>query len=163
MQKELLTKGITVRNHPSLRWLFPLWQPKIWRSQSANITSPISRTGRTTPPSNAPSPAEKKLCPPRLANEKRWRATAFQDASARFVNFRQREASWTAPVLWRFHIGPAKQASANETERGSVSRSISDLQTLQFIPNTFCPAELLRVADPRSILKETSEESLTFL
>jgi len=42
------------------------------------------------------------------------------------------------------------RASANETERGSVSRSTSDLQTGQFIPNTFCLAKLLRVADPRS-------------
>ena len=35
-------------------------------------------------------------------------------------------------------------------ERGSVSRSTFNLQTVQFISNTFCLAKLLRVEDPRS-------------
>ena len=39
---------------------------------------------------------------------------------------------------------------AKGPERGSVSRSATDLQVLLFIPNPFCLARLLRVADPRS-------------
>jgi hypothetical protein len=49
-------------------------------------------------------------------------------------------------------LRPGKPASATETERGSLSRSTSELQVLQFIPNTLCLAKLLRVADPRSAL-----------
>ncbi len=49
----------------------------------------------------------KKICALRSVNKKRWRATALQDAGARFVSFRQRGASWTAPALWRFNIDSA--------------------------------------------------------
>ena len=42
------------------------------------------------------------------------------------------------------------QTNIQTYKRGSVSRSASDLQTLLFIPNTFCLAKLLRAADPRS-------------
>jgi hypothetical protein len=38
--------------------------------------------------------------------------------------------------------------TSKDPERGTVSRSTSDLQTWHFIPNTFCLAKLLRVADP---------------
>jgi len=34
--------------------------------------------------------------------QKRWRATAVQDAGAFTVTFGWREASWSAPALWRF-------------------------------------------------------------
>jgi len=34
--------------------------------------------------------------------EKRWRATAVQDAGAFMVTTGWREASWSAPDLWRF-------------------------------------------------------------
>ena len=37
-----------------------------------------------------------------MPDEKRRRAAALQDAGAIFWNPRMREASWTAPVLWRF-------------------------------------------------------------
>jgi tetratricopeptide (TPR) repeat protein len=36
--------------------------------------------------------------------EKRWRAAAVQDAGALIAIFVPREASWTAPALWRFWI-----------------------------------------------------------
>ena len=36
------------------------------------------------------------------ANEKRWRATAVQDADAFTMTTGWREASWSAPALWRF-------------------------------------------------------------
>jgi hypothetical protein len=38
--------------------------------------------------------------------EKRRRAAAVQDAGANFCDFRQREASWSAPALWRFRSEP---------------------------------------------------------
>jgi len=64
-----------------------------------------------------------------------------------------RRAVWKKICAPAFAKAPARQAStANEPERGSVSRSTSDLQTLQFFPNTYCLAKLLRVADPRSVL-----------
>jgi len=132
---------------------------KICRQPSANITSPLSRTGRTPPPLPAPSPGWKKIYALRSANEKRWRATALQDAGARFVNFdnakrlglRQPSGAFTSArwAGWKKICAPA---SANKPERGSMSRSTSDLQTLPFIPNTFCLAKLLRVTDPRSVL-----------
>jgi hypothetical protein len=35
-------------------------------------------------------------------DEKRWRATAVQDAGAFKLTSEIREASWSAPALWRF-------------------------------------------------------------
>ena len=42
---------------------------KLWRKPSANITSPISRTGSPPPPLPAPSPGGKKICAPPSAND----------------------------------------------------------------------------------------------
>ena len=47
-----------------------------------------------------------------------------------------RGASWTAPVLWRFHFGPAKPASANEGARRS-RRFTLRLPARQKISNDF--------------------------
>jgi hypothetical protein len=42
------------------------------------------------------------VCPPDGVGEKRRRAAAVQNAGARHQTFGEREASWSAPVLWRF-------------------------------------------------------------
>ena len=45
------------------------------------------------------------------ALEKRWRTTALQDAGARDARPLTREASWSAPVLWRFvRCGKSRRA-----------------------------------------------------
>ncbi len=63
---ELLSRPLALTRTPA----------KIWRKQSANITSPISRTGRTPPPLNAPLPAWKKICARASANKapEGWRS-----------------------------------------------------------------------------------------
>src|SRR5207253_339763 len=44
-----------------------------------------------------------RLTEPRaVRNEKRWRTTAVQDAGRWPMTLEMREASWSAPVLWRF-------------------------------------------------------------
>src|SRR6185369_893592 len=43
-----------------------------------------------------------------VQSEKRWRTGALQDAGVRADASREREASWSAPVLWRFCINASR-------------------------------------------------------
>jgi hypothetical protein len=56
-------------------------------------------------------------CLPR--EQKRWRATAVQNAGALADDHRMREASWSAPALWRF--GRATELNA-KTQRRKVAK-----------------------------------------
>jgi hypothetical protein len=60
-----------------------------------------------------------------VALEKRWRATALQDAGANPISPHQRALSWTAPVIWRFST---LALTSRELEGGAPLRYLRALR-----------------------------------
>lgn len=58
--------------------------------------------------------------------KKRWRATALHDAAATPIAPNVREASRSAPVLWRFHATPEPMGTDFHTMLSQVAWEYSD-------------------------------------
>ena len=70
------------------------WWPVAWW--------PCASTGQRQFGLDERGNVELNLCVCFVCHEKRWRATALQNAGALADDHRMREASWSAPALWRF-------------------------------------------------------------
>jgi hypothetical protein len=85
-----------------LRLTEPRSNSNLQPQRGCSIQPSVGRRSRATLGERAKMKTTLKELWLRRADEKRWRATAVQDAGALTTTPEMREASWSAPALWRF-------------------------------------------------------------